>query len=253
MQYDELYNDVVLDCPGIPTPVVLRAIREAARTLCRESTAYRQALTTDYLSYDSGVYTIQAPTGTQIESVISPMIFNGSYTVYTFSNGTTTYTSTTVTPLSGYTLTDTNYYSIDNTSVQGASPEWLDINKPGWRTDTTSDKVYFFVMKSNNTFVLTPENGIDRSGYLTVSLVLMPSRSSTTLDADFGNRWFDYLVAGAKYLAMVIPNSEWSNPELAQYYKAKFDAGIVEAKNYIRTGFRNPQADGIRHVRLHYK
>ena len=108
-------------------------------------------------------------------------------------------------------------------------------------------------MTANNSFVLTPDNGLDRSAYLTVFLVLMPSRSCRTLDNDFGNRWFEYLVAGAKYYCLLTPGAEWENPSLAQYYKTQFDTGIQEAKNYVRTGYRNPQADGLSHVRLHYK
>ena len=253
MHYDELYDDIALDCPGIPVPIMLRGIREAARIFCRESTAYRSALTSDNLTYSNGVYSIQVPPGSQIETVISPMVFEGSYSVYTFSNGTTTYTSTIAIALAGYSLSDTHYYSIKATSVKGASPEWLDCHQPGWRSDNASDSVSYFVMTANNSFVLTPDNGLDRSAYLTVSLVLMPSRSCRTLDNDFGNRWFEYLVAGAKYYCLLTPGAEWENPSLAQYYKTQFDTGIQEAKNYVRTGYRNPQADGLSHVRLHYK
>lgn len=215
MQYNDLLNDVILDAPGAPVPVALRAIREAVRLFCKESMAYRMALPVTSLTYSSGIYTIKTPAGAQIESVISPMMF------------------------------------ISHKDIQGASPEWLDMNVSGWRTDT-ADHAKFFSMKSNNTFVLTPDNGVDRSAYLQLSLVLMPDRTSTTIDDDFGNRWFDGLVAGTKYLLLITPNTEWFNPELAKYYKSKFDDYVIEAKRYVRTGLRHPQADGLHHVKLHY-
>jgi hypothetical protein len=109
-------------------------------------------------------------------------------------------------------------------------------------------------MLTSNTFVLTPDNGGDRRKNITVTLVLMPDHTTTTvLDDEFCDRWFDHITAGAKYLLMVSPGTEWSNPNLAAFYKTKFEDGIEEAGKYIRTGMRNPQADGISHVRSYYK
>lgn len=254
MQYDDLVNDVVLDCQGIPTPIVIRAITESVRTFCRESTAYRTILPSSSLAYSDGIYTIETPIDTLIETIVSPIVFNGNV-VYSFTNNYfsgLTYSNSNSVPLAGYSLTSTNYYH-NNKPIEGKSPEWLDLNIAGWRTNTSSDKVDYFVMKSTNTFTLIPDDGIDKSSILSVSLVLMPDRATTMLDDEFGTRWFDYLVAGAKYFAMMTPGAEWTNPELAMFYKAKFDDGIQIAKSYIRTGLRNPKADGVRHVRLHYR
>ena len=253
MIYDDFISDVEMDCPGAPVPHIVRSIREAFRTFCKESTAYRVKLSSSDMAYSSvtGLYTITIPAGFQIETVISPIVFNGSYTVYSFSDGSQ---STSPTPPVGQTLVSSSNYAINSTNVQGASPEWLDVNHPGWRTETSSNEVNYFSMLSTNTFRLSPDNGLDRKLSLAVSLVLMPDRSaSPTLDAEFCNRWLDLIVAGSKYLMMIAPGNEWSNPPLAAFFKDKFDAGIAEAKSYTRTGLRHPQADGIRHVRLHYK
>ena len=223
MNYSDFINDVVMDAPGAPVPVVTRAIREAMRIFCKESTAYRKKLAPTDLSYDTvtGLYTITIPTGFQLETVISPIVF---------SDG------------------------INTKTVQGASPEWLDINHTGWRIAASLVDVAYFAMLSTNTFKLAPDNGVDRKASLTVSLVLMPDRTALpTMDDEFCNRWFDSIVAGAKFLLMVQPGSEWSNPDLAAFFKTKFDDGIQEAKSYISTGLRHPKADGIRHVRLYYK
>lgn len=250
MDYSAFEGDIILDCPGVPQPVVTRAIREAVRTFCKQSTAYRKKLTSSDLTYSSGVYTITVPANTQIDTVISPIVFAGAYTVYTFSNGTT---SVSPTPPGGTTLVSTETYNLNPLGVRGASPEWLDINYAGWRSYVAYDEVDFFVMQSYNTFVLTPDSGTDRKTNLTVSLILMPDRVTTTLDDDFGNRWFDIISAGAKYLLMLIPEVEWTNPALSQFYKQKFDAGIVEAKAYAKSGVRDARADGITHVRGWYK
>lgn len=260
--YTTFYNDVVMDCPGVPIPLVQRAVREAFRMFCKDTTAYRYTLNpaTD-LSYavssnvatdvSTGIYTIAVPTGFQLDSVISPMLFNGSYTVYFFTDGSE---STSPTPPTGYDLDYSNEYQIFNNLVQGASQQWLDRNVPGWRQDQSDDYVQFFCCLTTNTFQITPDSGIDRSAYLTVNVSMMPDRSALpTLDNEFCNRWFDHITAGSKFLLMAQPNAEWSNPDLAQFYKAKFDDGIDEAKRYIKTGLRNPTADGINHVTLYYR
>jgi hypothetical protein len=253
MQYADLINDIIPDCPGCPVPVAERAIRESIRSFAAKTGAYRKKLSASDMSYASGVYTITIPAGTQIESIISPMVFDGSYTVYTFTNGTSTYSSTNSVPLSGYTLTGTSNYSIDQTNVIGASPEWMDIKHPGWRNKTEFSFVEYFVPLSTNTFVLTPDSGTDRKSNLFVTIVLKPDRTTTTIDDEFGTRWFDTLVAGAKFLLMVMPKAEWSNPKLAQFYATKYDDGIEEARRYLSTGYRNPLFDGKRSVKLHYK
>lgn len=250
MDYADLVNDIVPECPGVPYPVVINKIREAARTFCRESAAYRKKLTPADLSYASGIYTIAVSHNDQIVTVVSPMAFLGSYAVYTFSDGST---SASPTPPAGQTLISTENYSINKADIQGASPEWLDVNRPSWRSDIASDTVDYFCMLSNNTFKLTPDNGVDRSDNLVVSVVLMPSRDSTMLQRDFGERWWDSLCYGAKALLMAMPNVEWSNPQLALYYKGKFEEGIDEARAYVATGYRRPMVDGKRHVKGYFK
>lgn len=220
MDYSALINDIVPDCPGVPVPVAIRAIREAVRTFCKESTAYRKRLAPGDITYAAGVYTIAIPTGSQIETIVSPISYD-----------------------------DTDAH----VDIYGASPEWLDVHYPGWRTDTRSDLPGYFVTLTTNTFRFTPEDGTNRTAQLGISLVLQPDRTTTMLDDEFGNRWFDTLVAGAKYLLLVMPKAEWSNPNLAAFYKDKFENGIVEAKRYVKTGLRNPRADGIAHVRAHYR
>lgn len=296
MTYDDLINDIIPDCPGVPVPVAIRAIRESVRKFCRESTAYRKKLATSDLSYANGVYTIAIPDGTQIESVISPISLsigadhvvytysNGvlsynsvdsstplpgfsltgnavssalSYTVYTYSNGVNTYNSIDSSPIVGYALVSSIQVDSSNLKTkeaQGASPEWMDKRYPGWRGMSSTSEVKYFVMLSANTFVLTPDSGTDRKSNMAVSLVLMPDRVTSTIDDEFGNRWFDELTAGAKALLMVMPKTDWSDPQMASFYGNKFLSGIEDAKCYAASGFRHPRtADGKGHVRSYFK
>lgn len=223
MTYDDLINDIVPDCPGVPVPVAIRAIREAVRQFCRKSSVYRQKLTAADLTYADGVYTIAIPANTQIISVVSPLVIDG---------------------------TD----NANPSKAFGASSEWLDINRHGWRSAETCDWAEHFVMLSTNTFALVPDSGSDRSDDMAVTLILMPDRTTTTLDDDLGERWFDELTAGAKYLLMVMPEKPWSNTNLAKFYYDKFTTGLDAARRYIETGYRQPQkASGIKHVRGYYK
>lgn len=231
MDYGSLYNDILIDCPGVPFPTAIRAISEAVRKFCKESSAYRHAVLSTEISYSAGVYSISIPTNTQIVSVVSPMTMAGTYSV--------------TDPVTGVTST----YPVDPKTIYGANPQWMDINHPGWRDWTDTNEVRYFVIESTNTFILTPDSGTNRAANLAIQLILMPTRTATTLNDDFGERWFDYLVAGAKFSLLTIPKSTWTNNELAQYYLAKFDAGISEAKTYAKTAFRQPRFDGVMRVK----
>jgi hypothetical protein len=220
MTFDDWIDDVTVECLGAPVPLIIKAIRESLVRFCRESTVYRKPAD---LSYAGGVYTLAVPSGTQIESVVSPIVIHNSE----------------------------NDSSI---KVQAASPEWMDKRYPGWRTTTHDTNVSYFVMQSPNTFVLTPDNGANRSANMTVSVVLLPTRNATLFDDALGDRWFYEVSAGAKAVLMSMPEAPWSNPATAQFNLLKFEAGIEEAKHYAKAGFRHPRlADGAGRVRSYFK
>lgn len=228
MLLTDFVNDVALYNTGCPQPVILRAVREALRTFCQDSTAYRKTLSNLDMAYASGLYTITIPTGTQILSVISPMALYGSYVG-----------------------TDGLTYSYDNITIQGTNPEWLDIRYPEWR-GAVGNQPAFFVMQSNNSFILTPDSGVSQTANLKVTLILEPDRTTATFDDEIGTRFFDAIIAGANVPLMLMANADWANPQLAQIYKAKFDDGIQKAKDWIQTAYRDPRVDGKRHVRAWY-
>ncbi|WP_031431838.1 hypothetical protein [Methylomicrobium agile] len=218
MTFDDWIDDVTVECLGAPVPLVIKAVRESLVRFCRESTAYRKPAD---LSYAGGIYALAVPSGTQIESVVSPIVIHNSES------------------------------SIE---VQAASSEWMDKRYPGWRTATHDTSVSYFVMQSPNTFVLTPDNDADRSGSITASLVLLPTRDATSIDNEFGERWFYEVSAGAKAVLMAMPETPWSSPAGAQFNLLKFDAGVEEARRYAKSGFRHPRiADGTGHVRSYFK
>lgn len=220
MDYSALIPEIMPDVTGAPIPLITRAIRESVREFCRQSTAYRQTIGADNLTWLAGEYTITIPDGFDLESVVSPMV-----------------------------LQDTE----ESYDIHGRSPEYLDANHAGWRT-VIDDKPGYFAMLSDTAFVLTPDTGTDRSDNLTVTLMLTPSRDSTTISDDFGNRWFDYLSAGSKYFLMIQPGKTWSNPDLALYNKAKWEKGIEEARAFIKTGRRKPLADDVqRRTRSYFR
>lgn len=230
MDYSALIPEIMPDVAGAPIPLITRAIRESVREFCRQSTAYRQAIDAANLSWAGGEYSITIPTGFDLETVVSPMVLQGSYTV------------------DAQTFTDTCF------NIHGRSPEYLDANHPGWRTAISSDTVEYFAMMSDASFVLSPDTGTDRTANLFVTLVLSPSRTSTTISDAFGNKWFDHLTAGAKYFLMIQPGKPWSNPDMAVYNKSKWEKGIDEARAFVKTGRRKPIADDVqRRTRSYFR
>ncbi len=136
---------------------------------------------------------------------------------------------------------------VDGESVQGYGREYQAVR--------TGYKSRFFVMQSDNSFILYSRLNavIEDEKEIVAHIALKLNRIATEIDDVIGERWYDEIASGAKWLAMFMPNQPWSNPELAGYYKMKFDEGIKAAKAYIESGYRQPLSDGKRHVKGYFK
>lgn len=62
-------------------------------------------------------------------------------------------------------------------------------------------------------------------------VVFAPARNATQLPDALMTRYMEAISAGAKSRLMLMPKVEWSNPQLATYYRNQFDAGVHDARN----------------------
>lgn len=81
VSFDLFLPEVMPECPGVPTPVAVNAIRNACFDFCRKSLVWNEIQ--DAEGYSAGVaeYQISAPSGAQVVSVLS-INLDGERVVY---------------------------------------------------------------------------------------------------------------------------------------------------------------------------
>lgn len=86
----------------------------------------------------------------------------------------------------------------------------------------------------------------------TLNLIVSLSLNQNALSCpDFiFEKYLDSIVHGSAYYLMMMPNQQWSNPDLAQYHYQQFMSGVEKAKSNIESGFGLVQM--VRRVRPQY-
>lgn len=71
VSFDQFLSEINPECPGVPNPVAINAVRNACFDFCRESLWWNEVQ--DPYSYSQGVsqYQIDAPNGAQIAGVLN--------------------------------------------------------------------------------------------------------------------------------------------------------------------------------------
>jgi len=64
----------------------------------------------------------------------------------------------------------------------------------------------------------------------TVTLVTMPSRDALDIPDSVGSRWDQAIADGALFRLMTVPQTDWSNPQLADTHMQLFQRAVDEAK-----------------------
>ena len=88
-----------------------------------------------------------------------------------------------------------------------------------------------FVRFNIKTGVLTLRSGaITTSGDLEVSAVLEPTRSATTLPDFLVELWGTGIADYAIFQMLLMPKQEWSDPQLAEIFRDKYQRRVSEAR-----------------------
>lgn len=64
---------------------------------------------------------------------------------------------------------------------------------------------------------------------LDVQVAIVPNWDAQELDPAFLERWAEAIIFGAKAALMIMPNKQWTNPQLAVFYSRKYEDQISSA------------------------
>jgi hypothetical protein len=98
------------------------------------------------------------------------------------------------------------------------------------RGDSTRAAPQAYMQKDSYTFTLLPTPDETKRNGIVMRVALKPTRDATVVDDVLFDTFGEVIGHGAKYRLLLSPGKEYSNPQLAEAYKAMFDSGMSRAR-----------------------
>ena len=107
---------------------------------------------------------------------------------------------------------------------------------PDWQTAKSSEPTYYTLVDTDTIRVYPMPDSVTGAS-ITIHASYVPlddlsGHSNPTIPDEYGVRYRDAIVAGAKARLMIVPDRKWSNERLAGYYKTQFDNALAEIKTH---------------------
>jgi hypothetical protein len=190
MDVEELLPEVMVHARSVPEPVALRFIRQAARELCKRAKFWAEweQITITGDDEGEGISTIQDAIILEVESAQLTNSDGGKYV------------------------------------LEPVTPQWLDKKYPRWKYDfdeTAAPGRFVTQIKPNTVMVLPKDTGV-----LDVRLILLPARNAFTLPDFLVEDHSELIAKGAAGMILVLPETEYTNPQLGAYLTGEFNTGL---------------------------
>lgn len=120
--------------------------------------------------------------------------------------------------------------------LEPQTPEWCDLNYPGWLDGNQRGKPSNVVQISPDAFIPVPAaNGGPWTAVLRVAY--KPSRDSTQGPDFLFNDYYEDIASGAVARLCAMPKQVWTDPQLAQMHAMSFSDAVARAKIRAARGF----------------
>lgn len=192
VSYDIFYPEVMPYFPGIPEPLAFNAVRNACIEFCDR---------TDWLVYTP---VLQDVIQNQAEYDLTLDVPN----------------DTTVARVQ-------SAWYVDLPLVPRSDDDLRRIYNLNWRDQT--GRPAYYTQYEPTTMILCPVPDQNASQSLAVTLILRPTRDSTTVDDRLHERWVEVIAYGARMRLHEAAGHAYENPTLAEKYRALFKNGIDQA------------------------
>lgn len=190
--FRELTPALAQRAPTAPMPLLVRALREAAREFCERSEAYRHVPAPLTLVGGLQQYELDLPADTVVVRVIDAV-----------SGGR---------------------------PLQPTSEALLARDMPDWRT-RRADRPSHYMLQLNGTMDIVPRPTTTQVLAVDLVLALKPSRSATGLEEWLVERFEHTLLDGALNNLLGVRGTEWYQPDLAGAHGTQFLEGIETARS----------------------
>lgn len=205
-EFKDLITRINPSTPGCPQETMFQYIRDAAIRACERTLAWRY--TQPKFSLTAGIpqYNYNKPFDTEVHAVFAVWMNDD--------------------PLDRLTLDEAiNRY-----------PAWAD-------TYTTAEDIAEYgsepraiTQLSPHQFVVLPLPDAEKTYTMRMIYALKPSRTATAMDETIFNDLEEVIMHGALQHLLVLPNTNWSDRELASYHAKQFIAQVTERRARANLG-----------------
>lgn len=183
---------------GCPDPMIVQALRQAAREFSEYTRDYREILSVtliaDTATYDLGALVPEGTMFLRIERAVRT------------SDGE---------PINPFKVAD------------------FDRDGPGWETETAQVVDAYTLSDPSGVMRVYPIPDADIDDTMRVTVSLMPTITASTILDRFGNQHAEYLGYGAAGILMLQPQKPWSNPQGGAFYAGKFAERMSQVRNRV--------------------
>jgi hypothetical protein len=192
VSYEVFFPEVLPFFPALPEIVITNAVRNACIEFCDR---------TDWLVYTPIQYDLQA--------------YEDEYDLTTDVS-----TDTTVARVQ-------SAWCYQLPLIPKTEDELRQIYNLDWRKQV--GRPAYYTQYTPETMIVVPMPIVASLQSLAVTLILRPTRTSTTVDSSLFERWLDVIAAGAKARLYEMPGVPSENQQLAAMSRAVFNAGCDKA------------------------
>lgn len=250
--FASLVPRVSASAPGCPQPTIVQYIRDAAIRACERSLAWRKLPTTTVLQPGVHEYFFDKPATADVHAVFravlndNPMevltleqavdfypqwadLYNGltAQQLWAQSGNPSTFNQD---PFNGSQFNANPTITLPAAALEGAG-------EPRSVTQVSADR-----------FIVLPLPNADKTYRLRLFLALKPRRDATGMDETVFNELEDTIVHNALQHILLLPETQWTNKDLASYHAKQYLSQITERRARANLG----NARGMLRVRFPY-
>jgi len=247
--FASLVPRVQSSAPGCPQPTIVQHIRDAAIRTCERTLAWRVQSPRFNLSPGVFEYHYDKPTNTDVHAVFSASVNNAPLDVLTLEQAITAFPKwadiySGLTAVQLWSLVDPNAFNSDqyNESPFNGNPSTVvpdeavaDGSTPTSICQLTPDK-----------YIVLPLPDKAKPYNMRMFVALKPKRTATGLDETIFDELEDVILHNALQHLLVLPNTNWSDRELAAYHAKQFIYQVSERRARANLG----NARGTLRVRM---
>lgn len=205
-EFKELITRINPSTPGCPQETMFQYIRDAAIRACERTLAWRYSQPKFNLTAGVPQYKYNKPVGSEVHAVFAAWMNDQ--------------------PLERLTLDEAiNRY-----------PAWADTYTVAADIAEYGSEPRAITQLSPHQFVVLPLPDAEKTYAVRMIYALKPSRSATEMDATIFDDLEEVIMHGALQHLLVLPNTNWSDRELASYHAKQFISQVAERRARANLG-----------------